>query len=84
MLQKQFPKTLAKYEKQIDFIFRELSIKGVKELEALATALYVTKANPEASVETRAKELNAIKNHVDMERARASVAQVDEWIAAAA
>lgn len=50
----------------------------------MATALYVAKANPDASADLRAKELRAIKPHVDMERARASVAKVDEWIAAVA
>jgi uncharacterized protein YwgA len=80
MLQRQFPKTLAEYEQRIDFIVRELSPKGVKDLEALATALYVAKAHPGASVGARAKELHTIKPHVDMERARASVAKVDEWI----
>ena len=79
MLQRLFPKTLAEYEKQIDFVVRELSTKGVKDLEALATALYVAKAHPGASVDLRAKELHTIKPHVDMERARASVAKVDEW-----
>jgi uncharacterized protein YwgA len=83
MLQRQFPKTLAEYEKQIDFVVRELSPKGVKDLEALATALYVAKAHPGASVDARAKELHTIKPHVDMERARASVTKVDEWFAAA-
>lgn len=82
MLQRQFPKTLAEYEQQIDFVVRELSPKGVKDLEALATALYVAKAHAGASVDVRAKELHTIKPHVDMERARASVAQVDEWIGA--
>ncbi len=82
MLQRQFPKTLAKYEEQIDFVVRELSSKGVKDLEALATALYVAKAHPGTSVGVRAKELHAIKPHVDMERARTSVTKVDEWIAA--
>ena len=82
MLQRQFPKSLANYEAQIDFVVRELSSKGVKDLEALATALYVTKASPDADVDVRAIELHAIKPHVDMERARTSVAKVDEWIAA--
>ena len=82
MLQRQFPKTLAEYEKQIDFVVRELSPKGVKDLEPLATAFYVTKAHPGASDDMRATELNRIKPHVDMERARASVAKVDEWIVA--
>ena len=82
MLQRQFPKTLTEYEEQIDFLVRELSPKGVKDLEALATALYVAKAHAGASIDVRAKELHTIKPHVDMERARASVAKVDEWIAA--
>jgi uncharacterized protein YwgA len=80
MLQRQFPKTLLEYEKQIDFVIRELSPKGVKDLEALATALYVVKARPGTSADVRAKELHTIKPHVDMERARASVAKVDEWM----
>jgi uncharacterized protein YwgA len=82
MLQRQFPKTLAKYVEQIDFVVREISSKGVKDLEALATALYVAKTNDGSSVDVRAKELHTIKPHVDMERARASIAKVDEWIAA--
>jgi len=80
MLQRQFPRTLAQYEKQIDFVVRELSPRGVKDLEALATALYVTKTHPGANVDARAKALNAIKPHVHMDRARASVAKVDEWM----
>ena len=79
MLQRQFPKTLAEYEQQIDFVVRELSPKGVKDLEALATALYVAKVHAGASADVRAKELHTIKPHVDMDRARASVAKVDEW-----
>lgn len=82
MLQRQFPKTLTKYAEQIDFLVRELSPKGVKDLEALATALYVARTNSGASIDVRAKELHSIKPHVDMERARASVKKVDEWIAA--
>ncbi len=80
MLQRQFPKTLALYEKQIDFIISELSPRGVKDLEALATALYVTKSHDGANVDARAKELNTIKPHVEMDRARESVAKVDEWV----
>jgi hypothetical protein len=84
MLQRQFPKTLVQYAAQIDFIVRELSSKGVKDLEALATALYVTKTHTGATVDARATELHAIKPHVDMSRARASVTKVDEWIVAVA
>jgi uncharacterized protein YwgA len=80
MLQRQFPRTLVQYEKQIDFIIRELSPRGVKDLEALATALYVTKKQAATTVDARAMELNRIKPHVDMDRARASVVKVDEWM----
>ncbi|HXH41507.1 MAG TPA: hypothetical protein VNN08_22960 [Thermoanaerobaculia bacterium] len=83
MLQRQFPKTLAQYARQIDFVIRELSPHGVKDLEALATALYVTKTHGDANVDVRAKELNTIKPHVEMDRARANVAKVDEWMAMA-
>lgn len=80
MLQRQFPKTLAQYETQIDFIISELSPRGVKDLEALATALYVTKNDIDATAEVRATGLHTIKPHVDMGRARASVAKIDEWM----
>jgi hypothetical protein len=83
MLQRQFPETLVQYEEQIDFVVRELSPRGVKDLEALATALYVTKANPCATVDARARELNTIKPHVEMDRARASVEKIDEWMQSA-
>lgn len=68
---------------QIDFVVRELSTRGVKDLEALATALYVTKQQPGATVDARAKELKAIKPHVETDRARTSVAKIGEWMKSA-
>lgn len=81
LIQRQFPKTIAKHEHAIDFVVRELARRGVEELEPLATALYLTRERAGAAVEERARELNRIKPHVDMPTATQSVRQIDAWIA---
>jgi hypothetical protein len=79
-LQHQFPKTLAQYERGIDFVVQELAPLGVKDLEPLATALFLTREKPSASIENRAQELHTIKPHVDLEQARKSVKRIDAWM----
>lgn len=80
LLQRQFPKTIAKYEREIGFVVEQLATRGVGQLEPLATALFLTRAHPEASVDERAGELNAVKPHVDLPVAIQSVKQIDAWI----
>jgi uncharacterized protein YwgA len=80
LLQRQFPKTIEKYGREIQFVTEQLATRGVGQLEPLATALFLTREHPEASVEDRARELNVIKPHVDLPLAIQSVKQIDTWI----
>jgi uncharacterized protein YwgA len=81
LLQRQFPKTVEKHEREIEFVVRQLATRGVGQLEPLATALFLTRARPTDGVEVRASELHAVKPHVELPLAIQSVKQIDEWIA---
>lgn len=76
----RYPKTLKEAEPAIDWVIRELSPLGVKELEPLATALYLRRESPEASDETLAKRLNEIKPHVSVSTAFAALQKVQRWM----
>jgi uncharacterized protein YwgA len=80
LLQRQFPKTIEKYGREIQFVVEQLATRGVGELEPLATALFITRTHADGSVEERARELNAVKPHVDLPVAIQSVKQIDAWI----
>jgi hypothetical protein len=79
MLRTRFPKTIATHEQAIRFVIRELAPLGVKDLEPLATALFLTRQHPDQPVEVRAGRLNTIKPHIEIEQARKSVVQIDHW-----
>lgn len=80
MLQRQFPQSLRRYADGIEFVVRELAPLGVKELEPLATALFITRENPASPVNKRADKLTAVKPHIDINTARASVERIDRWV----
>jgi uncharacterized protein YwgA len=80
LLQRQFPETIERYQREMQFIVEQLATRGVGQLEPLATALFLTREHPGASVEERAQELNAVKPHVDLPVAVQSVKQIDGWI----
>jgi uncharacterized protein YwgA len=80
-LREQFPRTIAKYQQAIDFAVAQLGSLGVKELEPLTTALFVTRQESNANATARAAKLRAIKPHVKQAEARAAIAKVDEWLA---
>jgi hypothetical protein len=73
-----YPKTLARYRDQIAFVAEKLDARGVVDLERLATALYVTRTAPNASVENRARMLSQLKPHVPERTAIRSVQELDE------
>jgi len=81
MLQRQFSKTLARYDPAIDWVVRELAPMTVKQLEPVATALFLTRQSPRASVESRAEQLHAIKPHVSVGAAMVAIRKVDQWLA---
>lgn len=80
MLQRQFPRTILRYEKPINFVATELGPLGVKKLESLATALYVARESGDLDVEKRVVKLRLIKPHIDVPDARGAVAKVDAWL----
>jgi uncharacterized protein YwgA len=79
ILQRLFKMTLRKFEPHVEFVVGRLSAKGVKDLERLATALYVTK-DPAVPPEQRAKRITELKPHVPFSDALASVAELDGMI----
>jgi hypothetical protein len=80
-LREQFPKTLATYERALDFTVTHLALLGVKQLEPLTTALYATRQQPRESPEKRAATLMEIKPHVKPAEANEAIMKVDGWIA---
>jgi hypothetical protein len=80
-LEARFPKTLAEHEDAIEFVTGHLGNKGVVELERLATALLVTRENPNADVDERATRLVELKPHVSLDDARTALEAVDGIIA---
>lgn len=80
-LREQFPRTIAKYQHAIDFAVSQLGSLGVKELEPLTTALFVTRQQPGAAATVRAAKLMEIKPQVKSAEARVAIAKVDGWLA---
>jgi hypothetical protein len=85
-LEGRFERTIERYGPRIDWIAEQLRGKGVAALERLATALWVSmrQPDPEATIDSRAVELQRIKHHVTEEKANAATRDIDEMIAAAA
>ncbi len=67
-------------KKEINHIIDTLADKKVKELEKLATALYVREKYKNLSEEDLAKELQRLKPHVNKEEALVAVEQVNNWL----
>ena len=73
----RFPKTLRRYERQVDFVAERLGDKGVSELERLVTAVYLNARHPDDSLEERADALVQIKPHISMYEAREAFREAD-------
>lgn len=80
LLQRQFPQTIAQYGRQMRSVVEQLATRGIGQLEPLTTALFVTREQPDASVEERARKLQTVKLHVDFPVAIQSLQQIDGWI----
>jgi len=76
----RYPKTLAKYKKQINYIADKLGDKGVVDLEKLATAYYVTLENSDKDEDIRADIIVELKPHIKPEAAKQAVQEVDAFI----
>ncbi|HEX4785701.1 MAG TPA: hypothetical protein VH350_15270 [Candidatus Sulfotelmatobacter sp.] len=76
----RFPKTTARYMKQIKFIAEELSDKGVAELERLATAFFIVDREGIHQIGHRSQRLVELKPHISAHEALAASEQVDRLI----
>lgn len=79
-LRERLAATISQYRRAIDFAASQLGSLGVKELEPLTTALFVTRQQPKADAGARVARLMQIKPHVKSAEARAAIAKVDAWI----
>lgn len=76
---KRYPKTLGRHNKRIASAAKIAGKKGVKELEQLATALWVTReAGLEIEPNKRAKDLHDLKPHVSIPEALAAITSIDD------
>jgi uncharacterized protein YwgA len=80
-IKKQFPQTLKKFEKEIDFVAQQLGAKPVSELEALSTALYV-KLHQQGDIppERHVELLRELKPHIKPDFARKAVNELTDLI----
>jgi len=79
-LRKRFPRTIAANQLAIDFAARELGALGVKKLEPITTALFVTRQHPDMPAKKRIALLREIKPHVTAGEASTAIARIDGWI----
>ncbi len=80
LLKKKFPKTIALYRPNVDFVAKALADKNVGKLERVATAMFVSK---ESNAETKSKKrragrINELKPHVSIDQAIAAVKEFDQ------
>lgn len=69
---------LEKYNAVSKFLAEWFSASDVRHLEKIATAYFVTAKNPRDPAMERARKLNSLKPHVDMQSAEQAVRIVDE------
>lgn len=77
---KRYPKTLVRYEKQINYIADKLGDKGVVDLERLATAYYVTLEDQKKTQKARAAAIVELKPHISHDLALQAVQDVDTFL----
>jgi len=79
-LRQDYPKTLQKYGRDMQFVCDALGNQNVAELEKLATALYVYFQHESGSRRVRAKILHDLKPHISFSDALEAVNQVDALV----
>jgi hypothetical protein len=76
-LEQRFEKTMQRYGEALDTITDVLGDRGVMDLERLATAMWMTRENPQGSVRARAEALVSVKPHISLDAAISSVEEID-------
>jgi len=77
-LKKAYPKIPKLYTRQIEFVASHLASKSVRELEKLATALWVIRREHEGTVEADAAHINKLKPHIPLPDAIDALRAVDD------
>ena len=77
-LKTRVPRTLERYRPAISFVARKFGKHGVKELEKISTALYVTKERSGQGCEARARRVIELKPHITYDEAEEAGQSVDE------
>lgn len=80
-LERRFEKTMQRYGESLDWITDILGKRGVADLERLATAMWVTRQNPNASLSSRAEVLCGVKPHISLDSATEAVEEIDRLLA---
>lgn len=75
----RWPKTIKRYRARMQFVAKRFRNRGVGELERLATALWVRRERPTATLEEQARRLNSIKPHVGIDLALEALTEVADW-----
>ena len=79
-LERDFDKTMQRYGSALDWMAGTLGDRGVMDLERLATAMWMTRTHPDASVAERAAALVQEKPHVALPDAEDAVKEIDRLL----
>lgn len=79
-LEQRLTQTMSRYAPALDWIAERVGKRGVMELERLATALWVTRQQPDADVRERAHTLRELKQHISPEDATSAIEEIDRLL----
>ena len=79
VLEKEYSKIIDKYDVHTYYIVDKLANKSVKDLERIATALYV-KINKDLADDEIVNQITAIKPHITKQSAREAVDELNNFI----
>ncbi len=79
VLETKYSNDIDKHKEQINFIVEKLANKSVKELERVATALYVKK-NEDVSKDDMVGQIRELKPHISKELAKQAVEELNDYI----
>lgn len=72
----RFPKSVGQTQASIDRIAKDFGGRSVSELEAVATAFYVSRLRPEINDESQAAYIHELKPHISRERAMNALGEI--------
>lgn len=79
-MEQRLQSTAQRYGEALDWIADILADRGVADLERLATAMWMTRRNPDGSVQARAQDVVDVKRHISLDDAVGSVEEIDRLL----